>query len=374
MRYRIEKDSLGEKVIPAESYFGIHTTRSKEAFQITKHGQCRQNIKAFAHIKKAAAKTNYEFGFLDKTKADAISLSADEILNGRLHGQFVTDSIQDGYGYGMNINACEVIANRAAEMLGGEKGSYDKVDPINDVNLNQGNEEVVVLAGKITTIRLVKKLLTEGKKLSSAYIDKVDQLGLDNKDENSLGSELASFSSILDRDLKRLDKDLNLMLEIHFGSNLQIEDEEKRTEYLKKFVKNLSISNSESYFYSKNKYDSSRSLNSFLIISSTLKNTMINLSKAASDLKALASKGQIKIPLIQEFSGFEDQSIVLDMVRQISFYIMGNDLTVARAVEEGELEINIFKPMIFACIFESANLIRRTMRTLREKVVEPMTL
>lgn len=374
MRYRIEKDSLGEKVIPAESYFGIHTTRSKEAFQITKHGQCRQNIKAFAHIKKAAAKTNYEFGFLDKTKADAISLSADEILNGRLHGQFVTDSIQDGYGYGMNINACEVIANRAVEMLGGEKGSYDKVDPINDVNLNQGNEEVVVLAGKITTIRLVKKLLTEGKKLSSAYIDKVDQLGLDNKDENSLGSELASFSSILDRDLKRLDKDLNLMLEIHFGSNLQIEDEEKRTEYLKKFVKNLSISNSESYFYSKNKYDSSRSLNSFLIISSTLKNTMINLSKAASDLKALASKGQIKIPLIQEFSGFEDQSIVLDMVRQISFYIMGNDLTVARAVEEGELEINIFKPMIFACIFESANLIRRTMRTLREKVVEPMTL
>lgn len=374
MRYRIEKDSLGEKVIPAESYFGIHTTRSKEAFQITKHGQCRQNIKAFAHVKKAAAKTNYEFGFLDKTKADAISLSADEILNGRLHGQFVTDSIQDGYGYGMNINACEVIANRAAEMLGGEKGSYDKVDPIKDVNLNQGNEEVVVLAGKITTIRLVKKLLTEGKKLSSAYIDKVAQLGLDNKDENSLGSEIASFSSILDRDLKRLDKDLNLMLEIHFGSNLQIEDEEKRTEYLKKFVKNLSISNSESYFYSKNKYDSSRSLNGFLIISSTLKNTMINLSKAASDLKALASKGQIKIPLIQELSGFEDQSIVLDMVRQISFYIMGNDLTVARAVEEGELEINIFKPMIFACIFESANLIRRTMRTLREKVVEPMTL
>ena len=127
MRYRVEKDALGEKVIPQESYFGIGTLRAKDAFEITKHGLSRQNIKALAVIKKVAAKTNYEFGFLDKKVCEAISLSADEILNGRLHGQFITDSVQDGFGIGMNMNACEVIANRANEMLGGEKGTYEYV-------------------------------------------------------------------------------------------------------------------------------------------------------------------------------------------------------------------------------------------------------
>ncbi|MDD3170842.1 MAG: lyase family protein [Bacilli bacterium] len=374
MRYRIEKDSLGEKIIPAESYFGIQTLRSKELFQITKHGQCRQNIKAFAHVKKASAKTNYEFDFISKEKAEAISLSADEILNGRLHGQFITDSIQDGYGMGMNMNACEVIANRANEMMGGEKGRYDRVDPNKDVNLNQDNEEVVVLTGKITTIRLVKKLLTEGKKLSNAYYEKIEQLELKKDDEKSLGYQLASFASLLDKDLKRLDKALDSMLEIHFGAALDISDEHRREEYLKKFVKNLSLSNSESYFYAKNQYDSSRSLNCFMMVSSILKNLIINFSKAASDLKAMSNRGEIKIPQVQDFLTFQDVNVVLDMVRQISFYIMGNDLTISRAVEEGELEINVFKPMIFACLFESTNLIRRTIRTVREKVVEPMTL
>ena len=127
MRYRIEKDSLGERIIPAEAYYGINSLRSKEAFEITKHGLCRQNIKALASIKKAQSKTNLEFDLISEEKQNVISLSCDEILNGRLHGQFITDSIQDGYGYGMNINACEVIANRANEMLGGDKGKYNKI-------------------------------------------------------------------------------------------------------------------------------------------------------------------------------------------------------------------------------------------------------
>lgn len=374
MRYRIEKDSLGEKIIPAESYFGIQTLRSKELFQITKHGQCRQNIKAFAHVKKAAAKTNYDLGFISKEKANAISLSADEILNGRLHGQFVTDSIQDGYGMGMNMNACEVIANRANEMLGGEKGRYDKVDPIVDVNLNQDNEEVVVLAGKITTIRLVKKLMTEAKKLVNAYYDKIEQAKLNKDDPKSFGYQIASMASVLEKDIKRLDKALDTMLEIHFGSALNVDEEQKRDEFLKKFVKNLSISNSESYNYSKNAFDSIRSLNGFMMVSSVLKNMIINFSKVASDIKILSMNGLIKIPQVQDFLTFIDNNVVLDMVRQISFYIMGNDLTVSRAVEEGNLGINVFKPMIFACLFESTNLIRRTIRTVREKVVEPMQI
>jgi aspartate ammonia-lyase len=182
------------------------------------------------------------------------------------------------------------------------------------------------------------------------------------------------MASTLEKDIKRLDKTLDSMLEIHFGLALNLDEGQRREEYLKKFVKNLSLSNSESYNYSKNAFDSIHSLNGFMLVSSALKNMIINFSKIASDMKILSKEGKIKIPQVQDFIKFTDNNVVLDMVRQISFYIMGNDLTVSRAVEEGELGINVFKPMIFACLFESANLIRRTIRTVREKVIEPMQI
>ena len=142
MRYRIEKDVLGEKKVPAEAYYGIGSLRSKETYQITKRGIIRQMIKSFANIKKTAAKTNNDLGYLDKDVAYAIVLSCEEILNGRLHGQFITDLVQGGSGNSMNTNANEVIANRANELMGGEKGKYDLVSP-EDVNLNQDSYEVV---------------------------------------------------------------------------------------------------------------------------------------------------------------------------------------------------------------------------------------
>lgn len=171
MRYRFEEDSLGKVQIPAEAYYGIGAFRSKELFQITKHGLCRQMIKAFSVIKKSAAKANLDLGLLPADVAEAISLSCDEIINGRLHGQFVTDVIQGGSGASMNSNANEVIANRANEMLGGEKGKYNFVNP-KHVNLGQNTGDVVLLAGKITTIRLTKKLLAEAKNCTTRILTK----------------------------------------------------------------------------------------------------------------------------------------------------------------------------------------------------------
>lgn len=368
MRYRIEKDSLGEKVIPAEAYYGINSLRSKETFEITKHGLCRQNIKAFANIKKAQVKTNYEFGLLDKKKAEKIALSCDEILNGRLHGQFVTDSIQDGYGYGMNINACEVIANRANEMFGGDKGKYNYVT-LEDVDLNQDMDEVVTLSGKITAIRLVKKLIGEGKKLVNAYEDLIEKNETINKDTNE---QLMSFSRILERDIKRLDKSMDNLLEINYGKKLNIAGPTVKEEYLKKFIKHLNSCTTDKYVLAKNEYDSSRSLDSFMTVSSCMKNMIVNLSKSACDLKQMIINEKIKLPTVQNIGIEDENTIVLDMVKQISFYIIGNDITISRCVEDGELEKNIFKPMIFACLFESANLVRRTIRTIREKVVEAL--
>ena len=172
MRYRIEKDDLGERQVPAEAYYGIQTLRAKENFSITKRGLNRQMIKALAVVKKAAAKANADADLLSPELAKKIMLACDEILNGRLHGQFITDLIQGGAGTSMNMNANEVIANRANEMFGGERGVYNFVHPLHHVNLCQSTNDVVPTAGKLATIRLTKKLLVELKKLQNAFYDK----------------------------------------------------------------------------------------------------------------------------------------------------------------------------------------------------------
>ncbi|MFA7127138.1 MAG: lyase family protein, partial [Bacilli bacterium] len=143
MKFRIEKDELGELQVPAEAYYGIQTLRAKKNFEITKRPISRQMIKGLAVVKKAAAKANVDAGFITKDVGEAITLSCDELLNGRLHGQFITDLLQGGAGTSMNMNANEVIANRANEMLNSEKGKYDKVHPINHVNFCQSTNDVV---------------------------------------------------------------------------------------------------------------------------------------------------------------------------------------------------------------------------------------
>jgi len=369
MRYRIEKDALGEKVIPQESYFGIGTMRAKDAFEITKHGLSRQNIKALAMIKKVVAKTNFECGLIDKKVYEAISLSADEILNGRLHGQFVTDIVQDGYGIGMNANACEVIANRANEMLGGEKGTYNFVS-VSDVNMFQDIREVVVLSGKLTSVKLAKKMIGECKKFSLAINDLIARAP-ENCEEDTI-LEIKSIGQLLERDTKRFDKAMSGMLEISYGSNVKLEKEEKEL-YLKAFMKNLNQQATEKYVMAENKFVVSRNLDSFMHLSTAAKNLMINLSKCMSDLKYLAKTGKIVIPNIYD-TEISSEELIFDFAKQISFYIVGNDLTISRSVESGILEGNPYMPIICASLFESLNLIRRTIRTVREIVIEVLTI
>ncbi|HBP26113.1 MAG TPA: aspartate ammonia-lyase [Acholeplasmatales bacterium] len=369
MRYRIETDSLGEKQIPAEAYYGIGALRSKETFEITKHGLLRQMIKAFAEIKKAAAKTNLDLGLLDKQIANVISLSCDEIINGRLHGQFITDVLQGGAGISMDKNANEVIANRANEMLGGEKGSYNLVDPNLHVNLNQSSRENVLIAGKLAGIRLTKKLLLEAKKLSNAYENKLAEYALNKDEPLSIGQELSAFNEVLERDIKRTDAacDELTLINSNYYSAAGIE---ANPLYAKKFVKYVSAYASQDLSLAKNTVENRRNLDAFTWLSSALKNMIMNLSKVATDLEILERQGKVKLPKVET----GDSPVVLEMIKQVSFYIMGNDLTVTRAIEAGELEENFFLPVIYACLFESLNLIRRAIRTLREKTIEPLTI
>lgn len=172
MKFRIEKDSLGEMQIPAEAYYGIHSLRSHDNFDITKRGISRQMIKALAIVKKAAAKANLDAENLDPKVAKAIMTACDEILNGKLHGQFITDLIQGGGGTSVNMNANEVIANRANEILGGKKGEYEYVHPMDHVNRSQSTNDVLQTAGKIAVIKQIKKLSVELKKLQNNILEK----------------------------------------------------------------------------------------------------------------------------------------------------------------------------------------------------------
>lgn len=386
MKTRIEKDSLGEVEIPYEAYYGIYTHRSKENFQITKRGLSRQMIKALANVKKACARANQEVGLMDEKCAEAISLSCDEILNGRLHGQFITDLIQGGAGLGINMNANEVIANRANEMLGGEKGKYEFVDPIKDVNLNQSTNEVILAAGKITTIRLVKKLIVEGKKMVNCLNDKIDnisQLKQQTEDENKrneyliLYQEFNSYAHGLEKAIKRIDDSLQGLLEITLGYTTSKGREYSET-FMKKVVKNLKQQTGDNFSQSKSPLDGTRNFDPFVMVSSTLKGLSVNLGKIASDLRVLSmstlyTQPPVVLPVVQAATNSvydKDFPVVLDMVNQVSFYTFGSDSIITLAAGGNQLDLNMYAPILLSTLFETTTYIRRAMRTFREKCLE----
>jgi len=362
MRYRVERDEYGEVKVPLQAYFGVGSQRSKDLFQITKHGINRQMIRSLAWIKKSAAKANCDCGNLDEKRENAISLACDEIINGRLHGQFVTDLVQGGSGIAMNINANEVIANRANELLGGEKGQYDIVHPVHHVNLNQDDITVVLMASKFSTNRLVKKLLTEAKKLLNAIEDKVREYNLDNS-EYSFGQEILMLADTLEKDIKRVNNRVSSLLEVNLTIPNLISENDV---FVKKYIKYLSQFVGENIKHTTNPLSFNRSLDDIGQISYTLKALMSNVAKGANDLLMFAKQGKVKL----EYEAYQ----TIEVVNQISFYVMGNDLTIQRAIEAGELDKNIYIPIIFACLFEMVNLIRRTIRTYRERVIELMRL
>ena len=383
MKNRIEKDELGEREIPYEAYYGIQTLRSKENFDIAKRPISRQMIKGIAVVKKAAAYANHDAGYLDKKLRDVISLTCDEIFNGRLHGQFITDLVQGGAGTSMNMNANEVIANRANEMLGFEKGTYKPIHPIDQVNFCQSTNDVIPTAGKIASIFLTKRLITEMKKLASCYED----LAIKNKDIITIskthlqdcvpvtyGEIFNAIAHGIERDIKRITNAMQGLLEVNLGGTVIGTGINADPKYQKKVIKYLVEFSGEEFYQSKNMVDCTRSLDAFAYLSSSIKAFSLNLLKNVHDLKLLSCcYKSAKLPEVQPGSPVNPGKInpvVIEMVEQVVYYMEGNDLTIARATEAGEMEFNVNIPIVLACLFENLNFIRRAVRTLREKCLE----
>lgn len=384
MRYRIEKDSIGELKVPAEVYYGIQTLRGKDNFEITKRGICRQMIKSLVIVKKAAAKANIDAGLIDEKVGKAIMAACDEILNGRLHGQFVTDLIQGGAGTSMNMNANEVIANRAEEMLGGNRGEYQLVHPLDDVNCSQSTNDVIPTAGKIAIIKQLKKTLVELKKLQTAFLDKakefesVVKIGRTHLQEAvpiTLGQEFNAYASVLARDIKKIESSIDYLSEVNMGATAIGTSINANAKYLKKVVFYLKKFSGEELKGAKNLIDATRHLDSFCYASSMLKITAVDLSKIASDLRLMSLLHEIKLPILQPGSSImpgKYNPVVPETVNQVAFYIMGLDVTVTNAVEAGQLELNVFTPVILMALFEEITTLRRAARTFRSAAIEQL--
>ena len=382
MRVRIEKDILGEKELPLDAYYGIYTLRGKENFGITKRGLNRQMIKGLTVVKKAAAKTNMDNGFLTPKQGKAIMLACDEILNGRLHGQFITDLIQGGGGIGMNMNANEIIANRANEMLGGTKGNYEYVHPLDHVNFGQSSNDDIQTAGKIAAIRMSKKLLVELKKLQNALNDKKEEYAeilrigrthLKPASPMTFYQAFEAYSFTIQKDIKRIESALSGMYDLNMGANLIGSGLKTDTKYAKKVVFYISKYTGEDFKLAKNLIDTTYNLDGFLALSGAIRGLAVNLSKIANDFRLLDMLGEISLPFIQITSTSDPQKnnpIIPEVVNQVSFFVYGSDATITHAVEASQLEYNPFQPVILYALFESLTLIRRCARTFRESCIE----
>ncbi len=390
-RYRIEKDVIGEKKIPIDAYYGIHTLRSKENFSITKRMIHKQMIRSLAIIKKSAALANMDANLISLEVAKAIAFACDEVINGRLHSQFITDAIQGGAGTSINMNINEVIANRANEIMGGKRGEYNFVHPLDHVNFGQSANDVIPTAGKITTIVLAKKLLIELKKLHKAFLDKAkDHKGILKMGRTHLQDavpigveqEFDAIATSIERDIKRINSSLEDLMTINMGATAIGTGLNADPVYIQRILFRINEFTKLNFKHPENMIDVTRNLDAFLHVSSSLKVFAVNLSKTANDLRLMASGpktgfNEIILPRVQAGSTTTPDKVnpvIPEVVNQVCFQVIGNDMTITKAVEAGQLELNVFSPVLLANLFDSIDYLRRAASTLREKAVEGLTV
>ena len=388
--YRVEQDSIGTKDVPKSVYYGVQSLRAAENFHITGLNMHPEIINSLAYIKKAAAITNCEVGILDKTIADAIVKACDEILKGKLHDNFIVDPIQGGAGTSLNMNANEVIANRAIEILGGKKGDYSIVNPNDHVNCGQSTNDVIPTAGKMTSLRLLKnlkyelELLYEALCRKSEEFDHVIKMGRTQMQDAvpiRLGQEFGAYSVAIQRDIRRMDKAMDEMRALNMGGTAVGTGINADKNYLKRIVPNIAEISGIDFIQAFDLIDSTQNLDSFVAVSGAIKACAVTLSKIANDLRLMSSGPragfhEINLPERQNGSSImpgKVNPVIPEVVNQVAFNIIGNDLTITMAAEAGQLELNAFEPIIFYCMFQSIDTLAYAVQTFVENCVKGIT-
>lgn len=390
MNTRIEYDSIGSMAVPKNAYYGIQSLRANKNFNITGKKINSYLIISLAEVKKAAAITNNEAGLLDGKKANAIIIACDEIIKGKFHDQFIVDAIQGGAGTSANMNANEVIANRAIEILGGEKGDYSLVHPNDDVNMAQSTNDVFPTAGKLTILKLLPFAIKELERLynslmlKSVEFDGVIKMGrtqLQDAVPMRLGQSFHAFASVIGRDIDRLDKSKSEISSLNIGGTAIGTSINASSSYLTNIIKNLRKVTGEDVYSATDLIDATQNLDGLVSVSGTIKTCAINLSKIANDLRLLSSGPktglcEINLPAKQNGSSImpgKINPVIPEVVSQVSFNIIGNDFTINMAAEAGQLELNAFEPVLFYNLFESIETLSHAVSTFVDNCIVGIT-
>ncbi|MDD7740165.1 MAG: aspartate ammonia-lyase [Fusicatenibacter sp.] len=370
MKTRMETDSIGTLEIPVEAYYGVQSLRAKNNFPITGTPLHPTFIQNLAKIKKAAAISNRNSGTLSAKKARAIVLACDELIKGEFQDEFIVDGIQGGAGTSANMNANEVIANRAIELLGGQKGDYSIVHPNDHVNMAQSTNDVIPTAGKLTVLDLLPPLISWLKKLEDALMEKskafdhilkMGRTQLEDAVPMRLGQSFHAYASVIGRDIARLEKAKNELYTVNLGGTAIGTAINTSPYYLTHVVPTLASITGYPLVQADDLFDATENLDGFVVISNTLKTCAVNLSKICNDLRLLSSGprtgiGEINLPPMQNGSSImpgKINPVIPEVVTQVAYHVIGNDTTITMAAEAGQMELNAFEPVIFYHLFSS---------------------
>ena len=390
--FRSEHDLLGDRDVPADAYYGVHTLRAQENFPITGTAISiyPELIRALASIKQAAALANHELGLLDEARCAAIVKACQELQAGRLHDQFVVDVIQGGAGTSTNMNANEVIANRALELLGHRKGEYQYLHPNEQVNIGQSTNDVYPSALKIATWFGIHGLIDAMEVLRVAFERKAEEFRdvlkmgrtqLQDAVPMTLGQEFSTYAVMIGEDQARLREAVLLICEINMGATAIGTGITAHPDYAPLVLKHLQEITGIALQTAPNLIEATQDCGAFVQLSGVLKRVAVKLSKTCNDLRLLSSGpraglGEINLPPMQAGSSImpgKVNPVIPEVVNQIAFEVIGNDVTVSFAAEAGQLQLNAFEPIIAHSIFKSVGHLRNGCLTLAERCVQGIT-
>lgn len=389
---RLEHDLLGERSVPADAYFGIQTVRATENFPITDIpiSHFPNFVRALAMVKKAAARANRKLGNLSAPMEQAIAIACDEIIAGELHDQFVVDMIQGGAGTSTNMNANEVIANRALELMGHAKGAYEHLHPNNHVNLSQSTNDAYPTAMRLCILLSYGDLVLALESLGAAFrakgeefshVLKMGRTQMQDAVPMTIQQEFVGFATTLSEDVQRLHELARLFREVNLGATAIGTGINTDPAYAKLAVAELSAISGHDLILATDLIEATSDTGAFVTFSGMLKRTAVKLSKICNDLRLLSSGpraglGEINLPPMQPGSSImpgKVNPVIPEVVNQVAFQVIGNDLTVTFAAEAGQLQLNAFEPVIAFNILESMRIMKRAMNVLTERCVTGIT-
>ncbi|WP_328416861.1 aspartate ammonia-lyase [Streptomyces violaceus] len=389
---RIEHDLVGDKEVPADAYYGVHTVRAVENFAITGSTIARfpDLIAALAAVKQAAAQANRDLGLLPLDIAGAIIGACEEIRAGRLHEQFVVDPVQGGAGTSTNMNANEVIANRALEILGHPRGLYDVIHPLDHVNVGQSTNDVYPTAVRLALVTSLRRLGASLGALATAFTDKATDFGdvlkmgrtqLQDAVPMTLGQEFTTYAVMIEEDRQRLTEAAALLLESHLGGTAIGTGINGHPRYAELACAYLAEISGEPVRPAGDFIEATQDCGAFVQLSGVLKRVAVKLSKTCNDLRLMSSGptaglGEINLPPVQAGSSImpgKVNPVVPEVVNQVAFEVIGNDLTVTMAAEAGQLQLNAFEPVIAYSLLRSLTHLHAACDTLAVRCVPGIT-